>query len=162
MRELVLEDGVVNIDDRCTNLEYEYDNLLSDTGKEAIFGDAGNYTVAQAFEKLAIPPQYGTCNTPESTPSKMGILPGFVLNTGVIIALRFTYSNNNGNLTTLNVNSTGGKLVQHNGRSIPRNSIQAGQIAYFQYNGETWNLLNPMFVYSTSYEIPGKLRRAVS
>lgn len=79
---------------------------------------------------------YGTSSTASTTSAKVVTSSGFVLATGVRIAVKFT----NGNTTafpTLNVNSTGAKSIYQNGTVGA--TWSAREVVEFVYDGTNWN-----------------------
>lgn len=82
---------------------------------------------------------YTTCSTTLATATKTASLSNYVLTTGGLIAIKFTYSVIAG--STLNISSTGAKAIYYNGAAIQSNIIQSGDIALFVYNGTQYELL---------------------
>lgn len=85
---------------------------------------------------------YGTCSTAEATAAKVVTLSNYVLTTGGIVAVKFTYglcAN-----ATLNINSKGAKNVFINGAAVTSTTakmVKAGDIAYFMYDGTQYQFL---------------------
>lgn len=85
---------------------------------------------------------YGTCSTAEATAAKVVTLSNYVLTTGGIVAVKFTYG-----LcarATLNINSKGAKSVFINGAAVTSTTakmVKAGDIAYFMYDGTQYQFL---------------------
>jgi len=85
---------------------------------------------------------YGTCSTAEATAAKVVTLSGYSLTTGGIVAVKFTYglcAN-----ATMNINSKGAKNIYINGAAVTAataSQVQAGDIAYFIYDGTQYHLL---------------------
>lgn len=74
---------------------------------------------------------YGTCATAAATTAKAVVSSGFVLVTGVRIAVYFTYANT-ATTPTLNVNSTGAKTIAR------LSNWEAGATIIFAYDGTYW------------------------
>lgn len=83
---------------------------------------------------------YGTCTTAAATTTKAVTLSNYVLVTGGIVSVKFTYAVPAG--ATLNVNSKGAKAIYHRGAAITANTIGAGDTATFIYNGSQYHLLS--------------------
>lgn len=83
---------------------------------------------------------YGTCTTAAATTAKVVTLSNYVLVTGGIVSVKFTYAVPAG--ATLNVNSKGAKAIYHRGAAITANTIGAGDTATFIYNGSQYHLLS--------------------
>ena len=85
---------------------------------------------------------YGTCSTAEATAAKVVTLSNYVLATGGIVAVKFTYglcAN-----ATLNIDSKGAKNVFINGAAVTSTTakmVKAGDIAYFIYDGTQYQFL---------------------
>lgn len=88
---------------------------------------------------------YGTCATAANTVAKVVTCANFdKLITGVTIYVKFTYSNSVAN-PTLNVNSTGAKVIYRYGTTAPSTSAatswQAGSVVAFTYDGTYWQMV---------------------
>ena len=104
-------------------------------GQVALGGD--NLPVASTL--------YGTCATAANTAAKVVTCANFdKLITGVTIYVKFTYSNSVAN-PTLNVNSTGAKVIYRYGTTAPSTSAatswQAGSVVAFTYDGTYWQMV---------------------
>jgi len=94
---------------------------------------------------------YGTCTSSSGMTTKEVVLPGFVLETGTRIYVKFTYSatiasSTVGTAFKLNVNNTGAKALFVNGAnssSFYPMLWKAGAICEFIYDGTNWNLIAP-------------------
>ena len=86
--------------------------------------------------------KYGTCATAAATLAKTAALPGFTLDSGAVVCVKFTYANTS-TAATLNVNSTGAKSIRANGGAVRSGMIRAGMCALLRYDGTYWQLLNP-------------------
>lgn len=108
-------------------------------------GGTGQTTALAAA--LALGRGYGTCATAAATAAKVATLSGFVLSTGAVVGVKFTYASS-ATAPTLNVNSTGAKSIYSylTGAAISAKDITAGMTALFHYNGSQWILLNPASV----------------
>lgn len=85
---------------------------------------------------------YGTCSTAEATAAKAVTLANYVLTTGGIVAVKFTYGLCAS--ATLNINSKGAKNVFVNGAAVTSTTakmVKAGDIAYFMYDGTQYQFL---------------------
>lgn len=85
---------------------------------------------------------YGTCSTAEATAAKVVTLSNYVLTTGGIVAVKFTYGLCAS--ATLNINSKGAKSVFINGAAVTSTTakmVKAGDIAYFMYDGTQYQFL---------------------
>lgn len=83
---------------------------------------------------------YATCSTTASTAAKTASLSGYVLKSGGVVAVRFTYAVPAN--ATLNINSTGTKYMYHKNAYIKAGVINAGDVATFMYNGSYYILLS--------------------
>lgn len=83
---------------------------------------------------------YATCSTTASTAAKTASLSGYVLKTGGVVAIKFTYAVPAS--ATLNISSTGAKYMYHQGAYITAGVINAGDVATFMYNGSYYILLS--------------------
>ena len=86
--------------------------------------------------------KYATCATAAATLAKTAALPGFSLDSGAVVCVKFTYTNTS-TAATLNVNSTGAKSIRANGGAVRSGMIRAGMCALLRYDGTYWQLLNP-------------------
>lgn len=83
---------------------------------------------------------YGTCATAAATAAKVVTVtsPGWELEIGSIIGVKFTYTNSASN-PTLNVNSTGAKSIWYNTAVITTSSLTyagyAARVMYYMYDG---------------------------
>lgn len=85
---------------------------------------------------------YGTCSTAEATAAKAVTLADYVLKTGGIVAVKFTYGLCAS--ATMNVNSKGAKSIFVHGAAVTATTakeVLAGDIAYFIYDGTQYHLL---------------------
>lgn len=105
--------------------------------KQISIGDS-NYDIAinEAYSGQG----YGTCETAAATTAKVVTLSNYELNTGGIIAVKFTY--NVPANATLNVNSKGAKNIKYKNANIIAGIINAGETATFMYDGSYYHLLS--------------------
>ena len=110
---------------------------------------------------------YGICNTQADVAGKTVSIPGFALNEGTTIHVKFAYANTAEDPPTLNVNNTGAKsIVLYGDTDAGTNEYstgwQAGAILTLTYDGTNWvrnaafnelisssnigNNLNPVYV----------------
>lgn len=82
---------------------------------------------------------YGTCSTAAATAAKVVTLSSYSLVTNGHVAVKFTYAVPAS--ATMNINSKGAKAIYHRGAAIKAGVINAGDIAYFMYNGSQYILL---------------------
>ncbi len=85
---------------------------------------------------------YGTCSTAEATAAKAVTLSSYVLVTGGIVAVKFTYGLCAS--ATMNVNSKGAKNIFINGAAVTATTakmVKGGDIAYFMYDGTQYQFL---------------------
>lgn len=85
---------------------------------------------------------YGYCQTAAATAAKVVDMTGFKLVTGATIFVKFQYANSVAN-PTLNVNSTGAKVIYRYGTTRPStndstNGWPAGAVLAFTYDGSAW------------------------
>lgn len=83
---------------------------------------------------------YGTCTTAAATVAKVGTLANYVLTTGGIVSIKFTYDVPAA--ATLNINSKGAKNMRHRGANITAGVINAGDTATFIYDGSYYELIS--------------------
>ena len=76
---------------------------------------------------------YGTCTTAEATTAKTSAITNYVLTTGALAAIKFTYAVPAS--VTLNINSTGAKSIFYQGAAITAGIINAGDLVTFVYDG---------------------------
>ena len=105
---------------------------------------------AQGAQDGAAGAFFGTCNTQAAEQNKLVTVANednFELRKGVIIGVRFTYSNtyeaSNANPISLNVNSSGLYNVNFGGSATPTGTNvvafgEAGFTNYYQYDGTYW------------------------
>ena len=85
---------------------------------------------------------YGVCDTIANEAAKTVNIPGFSLNTGTTIHVKFTYSNTANN-PTLNVSSTGAKSIKQYGTTAAGTDAdtsgwQSGAVLTLTYDGTNW------------------------
>ena len=102
----------------------------------------------------------GTCATAAGEKNKIVTCANFVLYTGAIIAVKFTYTNSfsatAANPITLNVNNTGAKNIYYNNTGAPTgtNTIAFGIASYYHYyiyDGTYWVYLSRSTDADTTY-----------
>ena len=97
---------------------------------------------SSAFTNENLGQGYGTCSTAESTAAKAVTLSNYVLKTGGVVAVKFTYGLCAS--ATLNVNSKGAKNIFIDGAAVTATTakrVLAGDIAYFIYDGTQYQFL---------------------
>lgn len=82
---------------------------------------------------------YGTCGTAEATAAKAVTMSSYLLTTGGIVSIKFTYAVPAN--ATLNINSKGAKAIYYKGSAIAAGVIKAGDTATFIYNGSQYHLI---------------------
>lgn len=85
---------------------------------------------------------YGVCGTAADTAAKTVTVNNFVLETGAMIIVKFTYANSVAS-PTLNVNGTGAKAIKRYGTTAASSGTTttgwiAGAIQLFVYDGTNW------------------------
>lgn len=83
---------------------------------------------------------YGTCATVAATTGKAVTLSGYDLTAGGIVSVKFTYAVPAG--ATMNINSKGAKPIYYKGKAIVANTILAGDVATFIYDGSYYHLIS--------------------
>ena len=86
---------------------------------------------------------YGVCNTAANEAAKTATIPGFALNPGTTIHIKFTNSNSASSPPTLNVSNTGAKSIMQYGTTNvgtdeETTGWQAGAILTLTYDGTNW------------------------
>ena len=116
------------------------------TAIDSVTKDANGHVTTYRTKTITMPTNakhgigYGTCATAASTSAKTVTCSGYVLQTGGIIAIRFTYAVTGS--ITLNVNSTGAKTAYNGGSTFTTGLIKAGDTATFVYNGSYYYLMS--------------------
>lgn len=111
-------------------------NLLTDA-VAALWGGDSSSNVTDILKYAAS--RYGTCATAAATAAKVVTLSDFVLSIGAVIGVNFSYKNA-ASSPTLNVNGVGAKAIYFNGSVVSTSQIP--KMAYFQYDGTYWQLIN--------------------
>lgn len=83
---------------------------------------------------------YGSCSTAAATAAKTVTVDNFSLETGAIVAVKFT-ATNTASSPTLNVNSTGAKAIYYKGAAITAGYLKANYTFLFIYNGTQFDFL---------------------
>lgn len=91
-------------------------------------------------DKYSLTLPYGSCSTAASTAAKVVTVNNFNLDTGAMIAVKFTITNSAAS-PTLNVNSTGAKAIYYKGAAITAGYLAANKTYMFVYNGAQWELM---------------------
>jgi len=90
---------------------------------------------------------YGTCSTSAATAAKVAVVPKFTtLETGMVVYIKFTYSNTNSGTITLTLQSDSAssteKPIYRNGTTKPgtnnARSWQDNSVVSFTYDGTAW------------------------
>lgn len=82
---------------------------------------------------------YGSCANALEATAKNASIQDYVLTTGSLVAIRFTYSVPAG--STLNISGTGAKAIYYKGAPIQSNIIKNNDTALFVYTGSVYELL---------------------
>lgn len=82
---------------------------------------------------------YAVSSTPAAVAEKSVSIPGFVLDMGKSVLVRFANANTAA-APTLNVSGTGGKDITFQGVAVPTGWIRANVIYSFVYDGARWNM----------------------
>ena len=95
---------------------------------------------------------YGTCSTAKDTAAKTVSINNYSLNSGGIVAIKFTNGSNAAN-PTLNINSRGAKNIYYNGAAITLTNdyFIAGLTYLFVFDGTQYQLIGVN--YETDYGI---------
>lgn len=96
-------------------------------------------TTSTASSNAAAGSGYGTCSTAASTAAKVATLSDYALTTGGTVAIKFT--NAVPANATLNINSKGAKSIYYKGKAIVDGVINAGEVAFFIFDGTYYHLL---------------------
>ena len=83
---------------------------------------------------------YATCATAVGTAAKIAAITDYTLTSGCIVVIRFTNGNSAAN-PTLNISGTGARAVYSGNARTGK--LPAGYKALLQYDGSSYNLLNP-------------------
>ena len=104
---------------------------------------------------------YGTCSTASEAAEKEVNCSGFILETGAIITVIFTYGNKYNGTATLNVNNTGAKSIMRNlGSTATRYYWNNNEAIDFVYNGSSYVMIRTGPASSTYYGLT-KLNNSV-
>lgn len=102
----------------------------------------GLWSPNNTYNNASMGQGYGTCSTAEATAAKVVTLANYVLATGGVVAVKFTYGLCAS--ATLNINGKGAKNVFINGAAVTSTTakmVKAGDIAYFIYDGTQYQFL---------------------
>ena len=91
-----------------------------------------SYDANTTYTNVKLGQGYATCSTAAATTAKTASLSSYVLSTGGIVAVKFTYDVPAS--ATLNINSKGAKAIYHKGAAITAGVIKAGDTATFIYS----------------------------
>lgn len=143
------------------SLESIYPKTSSDI---TIYNESTGETVKSKIDSIVSKEdnliRIGTCATAAGEKSKIVTCANFVLYTGAIIAVKFTYTNTFSATTTdpitLNVNSTGAKNIYYGNTATPTgtNTIAFGTANYYNfyiYDGSYWVWINRSIDTNTTY-----------
>lgn len=107
------------------------------------------------YTNAALGHGYGTCPTVTATKEKVVTLSSYTLTTNSFVAVKFTNAVAAG--ATMNINSKGAKPIYYLGVAIVDGVINAGDVAYFVYNGNQYNLLGTDGIFATLKSMQGDL-----
>lgn len=103
-----------------------------------------NWNMTEIDKKLKLLfANFLTCSTAIGTAAKTAAFTNFMLETGCLIAVKFT-NGNSASGVTLNVNSTGAKAIQVNGAAVAVGAIIPNGVYLLAYDGTNWAILNPI------------------
>ncbi len=108
-----------------------YDTVLVSTGAWIMMG---GYNTNSTYAGYSFGLGYGTCSTAEATLAKTCAISNYVLGTGGVCSVKFTYDVPAN--STLNINSRGAKSIYYKGVAITDDIIKAGDTATFVYSGQ--------------------------
>ena len=91
------------------------------------------------YSQASLGQGYGTCSTAAATAAKVVTLSSYSLATNGIVAVKFTYAVPAN--ATMNINDKGAKAIYYRGSAITDGVINAGDLAFFMYNGSQYHLL---------------------
>jgi hypothetical protein len=86
---------------------------------------------------------YGTCGTAKATTAKTVSISDYTITKDGVVVIKFT--NDVPANATLNINSKGAKPIYYNGSAITSGIINAGDIAFFMYDGTNYDLKGILF-----------------
>lgn len=156
-------------DSKFKQVQYPVESVNGKTGAVILNSDdvgaAKKEVFSQHLDDDARHNSYSTSSTAAATTAKVATRSGFILATGVHIAVKFTNANTAAN-PSLNVNNTGAKPIYQSGTVGA--SWSAGEVVEFVYDGTNWCALGytkpsagiPKFDMTT--EVQTALDKAVS
>jgi len=117
---------------------------------------AGTVSATESYEITDIDSKildfYGTCTTAAGTQAKVVTCPGFILQEGISIRVKFTNNQDYNGVPTLNVNGTGAKnIVSKSGTNAFRYCWMAGEVVAFTYDGTNWIMQDGGIATTTYY-----------
>lgn len=123
--------GIINAGDTATFM-YDGDNhyVLVALDKNTL---ANMSEINNDINGLAV------CTTAAGTIAKVATLASYVLKTGNIVAVRFSYDV--GSSASLNINSTGAMPIMHRNSAIVSGYIRGGDTVTFIYDGTNYHVL---------------------
>lgn len=103
---------------------------------------------------------YASCTTSGSTYSKTASVTGFSLVTGVRVSVKFSYAHTSGTAATLNISSTGAKMIRAYDGSNYANvtnsfSWKANEIVEMVYDGSYWIVTASSMDFAPRHNING-------
>ena len=99
-----------------------------------------SYDANSTYTNAGLGQGYGTCSTAAATAAKAVTLSSYVLTTGGIVTVKFTYAVPAN--ATMNINSKGAKNIYYKGAKITAGVINAGDYATFRYDGTQYHLIS--------------------
>lgn len=133
---------------------HDASNITSGT-LSAAYGGTGQDSAAKARAYLGNPPM-GSCSTANGTVAKVVALNGFALYNGVRVLVSFVYAQTSAQALTLNVNSTGAKIVYVNGVATGTSNPlkwRAAAVLEFVYFSDRWYFSGFAGGYSANFYI---------
>lgn len=110
------------------------------TKTELTNGLSGKSDTSHTHTNASMGQGFCTCDTATATSAKTATFSGFQLVEGAIVGVLF--NNAVGDNATLNINSTGAKPIWYKRKAIVNGVICGGEVGFFAYDGNYWNLLS--------------------
>lgn len=86
---------------------------------------------------------YCTCSTAGATKAKTATCTGYKLITGATVTVKFS-NTNTVNSPTLNISSTGAKVIYYRGKAVTANRFVKGGVYTFRYNGTQYDVVGDL------------------
>lgn len=119
-----------------------------------------NWSYEAEYNVQAFGIGYGTCATDATTAAKVVTLNGYSLNSGGMVAIKFTNGNTVAN-PTLNINNRGAKALFYKGAALTDTTlIQAGDIWTVVYDGTQYQIISKDHYDLATTSLPGLISAA--